>query len=334
MPSTTAVLGGGSWGTALAWLLGGKGRPVRLWCRDPHQAAAIRERRENTRYLPDVRLPEAVRITSDLPEALCDARCCVLAVPTQSVRTLAESIRGALPSGAAVLIAAKGLERGTGLRMTEVVDAATGGGWANRIAILSGPNLSGELVQSLPTSTVIGVQDVELARSLQELFATPFFRVYTNADVTGVELGGALKNPLAITAGISDGMGFGQNTKAALLTRGLAEMTRLGVAAGAQAATFSGLSGLGDLLATAQSPLSRNYQLGHALGRGEALPQALTSLGHVAEGVPTTDAACTLAERFGIELPITSALREFFAGRLPLEKGVARLLTRAYRDEG
>ena len=258
----------------------------------------------------------------------------MLAVPAQAVREVTTAARDRLPPQAGLLVAAKGLEVSTGLRLTEVVAAAGPPGVIERTAVMSGPNLAGEIVRRMPTVTVVAAAQPHWARAFQAMLATPFFRVYLNPDVTGVELGGALKNPIALAAGISDGLGFGQNTKAALLTRGLAEMTRLGVAAGAQAATFAGLSGLGDLVATAHSPLSRNYRLGLALGRGQPLASALADLGHVAEGVPTTEAACRLAERLGVEIPITAELRRvLFEGRSPRD-AVAALMTRAFREEG
>lgn len=325
-----AVLGGGSWGTALAWLLGEKGTPVRLWCRDPEQAAAMADTRRNARYLPELSLPAAVRPTADLSEAVADAALLLLAVPTQAVRSTLRPLAACSSRGIPLCIAAKGLERESGKRLSEVVREELPG---SLVAVLSGPNLSGEVVRRVPTATVIAAEEAGLARSLQELFSTPWFRVYTNTDLSGVEFGGALKNPVAIAAGICDGLGWGNNTKSSLLTRGLAEMTRLGVAAGARAETFSGLSGLGDLIATAHSPLSRNYRLGAALGRGETLEQARESLHQVAEGVPTTDAACRLAERLDVEVPILRALHAVLFRQAPVLEGVQALLTRPYRDE-
>lgn len=334
VPHRIAVLGAGSWGTALAWLLAEGGNPVTLWGRDATLVAAIERARENIRYLPGVPLPANVTATADLATALAAADAVVLAVPAQAVRAVMTQARDRLPPRAGVLVAAKGLEVSTGLRLTEVVAATGPPGILARTAVMSGPNLAGEIVRRMPTVTVVASANPRWARAFQATLAAPFFRVYLNPDVTGVELGGALKNPIALAAGISDGLGFGQNTKAALLTRGLAEMTRLGVAAGAQAATFAGLSGLGDLVATAHSPLSRNYRLGLALGRGQPLATALADLGHVAEGVPTTEAACRLAERLGVEIPITAELRRvLFEGRSPREAVIA-LMTRAFREEG
>lgn len=328
-----AILGAGSWGTALAWLLGGKGLRVRLWCRDPERAAAIASTRVNSRYLPELRLPDPVEPTAELDAAVRGAGLVVIAVPAQVVRATLEAARSALPPAAPLVLAAKGLEQGTGLRLSQVAAEVLGEAIRVRLAVLSGPNLSGEIVRGIPTASVVAAPRRALACRVQETFGTPFFRIYANRDLAGVEFGGALKNPIAIAAGISDGLGFGANTRASLLTRGLAEMTRLGVAAGARRATFGGLSGLGDLVATAHSPLSRNYRLGVALGRGAPLEAALASLGQVAEGVATTEAACRLAARLGVEVPIMAELRRvLFEGRLVAE-AVAALMARPYREE-
>jgi glycerol-3-phosphate dehydrogenase (NAD(P)+) len=326
------VLGGGSWGTALAWILGGKGTPVRLWFRDPEQAEQAATARRNARYLPDLPLPESVRPTADFEAAIRGASILVLAVPTSAVRQTLVQVLPLLEGPLPILLAAKGLERDTGDRLTQVAHEVLGD-TAAQVAVLSGPNLAGEIVGGMPAATVIAGGDEVSLRELQHVFSTPLFRVYTNPDVAGVELGGALKNPIAIAAGISDGLGFGNNTKAGLLTRGLAEMTRLGVAAGARASTFSGLSGVGDLLTTAYSPLSRNYRVGLALGRGDTLPHAQESLHQVAEGVPTTEAACLLAERLGVDAPIMQELRKILFEGAPVRESVTRLMTRPYRDE-
>jgi glycerol-3-phosphate dehydrogenase (NAD(P)+) len=328
-----AVLGAGSWGTALAWLLADGGQTVRLWCRDADQAARIAADRVNARYLPDLPLPAALNATADLHGALEGARTVIAAAPSSATRELLTAVRPHLEPGTAVVLAAKGLERGSGLRLSQVAAEVLGDARRGRIAVLSGPNLSGEVVRKMPTATVIAAEDPALARELQALSGRPFFRVYTNSDVAGVELGGALKNPIAIAGGISDGLGLGNNTKASLLTRGLAEITRLGIAAGGRPATFSGLSGLGDLMATAYSPLSRNYRLGLALGRGDSLEHALGELHQVAEGAPTTLAACDLAERLGIEVPILSELRGILNEGKPVRAAVESLLSRRYRDE-
>lgn len=332
MSSAVAVLGGGSWGTALAWILGEKGTPVRLWFRDAEQAERAAITRRNERYLPELPLPDTIEMTADLAEAVRGVSLIVVAVPTGAVRQTLAALLPHLPGATPILLAAKGLERDTGRRLTEVA-ADVLGDRSTRVAVLSGPNLAGEIVRGMPAATVIAGEEEATLREMQHAFGTPLFRVYTNTDVAGVELGGALKNPIAIAAGISDGLGFGNNTKASLLTRGLAEITRLGVAAGARAATFSGLSGVGDLLTTAYSPLSRNYRVGLALGQGDSLPHAQATLHQVAEGVPTTEAACRLAERLGIEAPIMQELRKLLFEGAPVRECVTRLMTRPYRGE-
>lgn len=329
---TVTVLGGGSWGTALAWILAGKGTSVRLWFRDTEQAAEAVAIRCNARYLPDLVLPECIFPTADFEACVSGASLLVLAVPASAIRDTLARVLPLLDGPLPILLAAKGLERDTGERLTEVAREVLGAA-AARVAVLSGPNLAGEIVSGMPAATVIAGADEASLREMQQVFSTPLFRVYTNSDVAGVELGGALKNPIAIAAGISDGLGFGNNTKAGLLTRGLAEMTRLGVAAGARASTFSGLSGVGDLLTTAYSPLSRNYRVGLALGQGDTLPHAQETLHQVAEGVPTTEAACLLAERLGVDAPIMQELRKILFEGAPVREAVTRLMTRPYRDE-
>lgn len=328
-----AVLGGGSWGTALAWILGGRGTQVRLWFRDAEQARRTAASRRNERYLPDVLLPDPVVPTSDFEAAVTGSAFVVAVTPTSAIR---ETLRRAAPSlrrGHPVLLAAKGLEQGGGYRLSEVALEVLGAEAAQYVAVLSGPNLSSEIVHGMPAATVIAGSHEPTLRALQAAFSTPSFRVYTNTDVAGVELGGALKNPIAIAAGISDGLGYGNNTKAGLLTRGLAEITRLGTAAGARPATFSGLSGVGDLLTTAYSPLSRNYRVGLALGQGDTLLHAAAALHQVAEGVPTTEAACLLAERLSVEIPILLELRRILFEGAPVKEAVERLMTRPFRDE-
>ncbi|MBM3457616.1 MAG: NAD(P)-dependent glycerol-3-phosphate dehydrogenase [Armatimonadetes bacterium] len=325
------VVGGGSWGTALAWLLGSQGTPVRLWVRDPGQAAALACSRENTRYLPGVPLPASVEPTSDPVRALDGAAVLVLAVPTSAIREALRRFRSAVPTLPGMLIAAKGLERDTGRRLSEVVREETGPEVA--LGVLSGPNLSAEVVRSTPTATVIASDRPDWAGFLQKLFSTSCFRVYTNADLPGVELAGALKNPYAIAAGISDGLGYGRNTWASLVTRSLAELIRLGTAAGGRAETFRGLAGLGDLIATAGSSLSRNYRVGYALGQGQSPGAAMAALGHVAEGVPTTEAACRLAEQLEVSVPILTGLRQVLREQLSVEAVVRELIARPFREE-
>lgn len=319
MTMRIAVIGAGSWGTALAVLLGASDKAeVRLWARDAELIRALAETRQNIRYLPDVALPEIVAPTTDLAAAVSEADFVALAVPCGAVRAVSLAIAPALAPNAILISAAKGLETGTGQRMSEVIAEAIPGA-SERIVALSGPNLAVEVARGIPTASVAASTNSEAARAVQRLFAmqaAPTFRVYTGRDVIGVELGGAIKNVIAIASGVCDGLGFGDNSKAGLMTRGLTEAIRLGVAQGADAATFLGLSGVGDLIATGNSRLSRNFRVGAALGRGEALAVVLTELGQVAEGVPTTRVLCDLAARCEVEMPLCQALHSvLFEGR-------------------
>ena len=330
LPSV-AVLGAGSWGTALALLLGKKGVQVALWARDGELAETIRREGQNPRYLPNFPLPPSVSPTSDLAGAVCEAEVLVFAVPAGALREVAGAVRECLPSCLLVISAAKGLEA-DGSRPSQVLQRALGERCGD-IVVLSGPNLALELAREIPTATVVASVSSEAAKRAQALFMHPSFRVYTNRDVTGVELGGALKNVLAIGAGISDGMGFGDNSKAAFITRGLAEMVRLGVALGAEERTFMGLSGVGDLFATASSHLSRNWRVGQGLAQGKPLAQILQELQQVAEGVPTTFAVCRLAEQLGIEMPIAQTIREVLHGNLNPRDAIRELMLRTPKDE-
>ncbi len=312
-----AVVGAGSWGTALAVLLAANGHEVKLWARSPALAGSLRARRENREYLPGILLAPAIQPTSRLVDALAQAEVVIFAVPSGALRDVA---RNALPhsrAGALLISASKGLEEGTGLRMSETLAQVWTGAAAQTVA-LSGPNLAVEVARGVPSASVAASANFEAARDAQRLFSNqpaPTFRVYTSRDVIGVELGGAIKNVIAIGAGVCDGLGYGDNSKAALMTRGLTEAIRLGVRLGAQPDTFRGLSGLGDLMATGASRLSRNYRVGLALGQGRALADVLADLGQVAEGVPTTRVLCELAARSGVEMPLCSALNSvLFAG--------------------
>ncbi len=319
--ANVCILGAGSWGTALATLLADNGHAVRLWARDAALAEALSAARENRRYLPGIPLPEAVAPTADIETALAGAEVVVFAVPSGAVRQVAREAARHIASEALLISAAKGLEEGTGARMSQVLAAELPGSEGRTIA-LSGPNLALEVARGVPTASVAASTNPEAARAAQRLFIgqpTPTFRVYSGRDVIGVEFGGAIKNVIAIGAGICDGLGYGDNSKAALMTRGLTEAIRLGVAQGAEAATFLGLSGVGDLIATGASRLSRNYRVGFALGQGRALPDILAELGQVAEGVPTTRVLCDLAARSGVEMPLCAALHAvLFARRAPL----------------
>lgn len=330
-----AVLGAGSWGTSLALLLAANGHTVRIWARSHALIATLQTHRENREYLPGFPLPACVTPVFDLGDAVHGADVIVFAVPSGGVRAVATSVLPFLGRETLLLSATKGLEEGTGLRMSQVLNQVVPAAHA-RIVALSGPNLAIEIARGLPSASVAASTDIVAARSAQHLFScqsTPTFRVYTGRDVVGVELGGAIKNVIAIGAGVCDGLGFGDNSKAALMTRGLTEAIRLGITQGAQPETFRGLSGLGDLIATGASRLSRNYRVGYALGQGRSLQSILDELGQVAEGVPTTHVLCDLAARHSVEMPLCAALNSvLFAGRSAPEV-IRALMLRPPKDE-
>lgn len=329
-----AILGAGSWGSALAALLGGKHFPVTLWDRDEHLAGQIRELGVNPKYLPDVALGESVTATHLLGDALAGADWLILAVASSGVRAVLTEAAGALEPQTRLLSATKGLDSESGLTMSELAALLLADTPHAGLAVLSGPNLAKELLRGVPTASVVASADPAVARSAQALLMTEqAFRVYTHSDVKGVELGGALKNVLAIGAGLSDGLGFGDNTKAALMTRGLMEMTQLGVAAGGQALTFLGLSGVGDLIATAGSKLSRNYRVGLGLAQGQSVAQILGDLHQAAEGVPTAEAVQHLLRRYGVQAPVFTTIHNVLQGTLTPASAVDTLMQRAARDE-
>jgi glycerol-3-phosphate dehydrogenase (NAD(P)+) len=297
----TAILGAGSWGTALAWLWGKDGRQISLWGHDGDRVERMRETRENGDYLPGLKIPGSVRLTSELGDC-AGADLIVFATPSTVLRKVAAQLREAIGDVRAVLLCCvKGIEHGTRMRMSQILSELFP---EQKIAVLSGPNLAVEVVQNLPTATVIGCTDAECATSLQGILGSPRFRVYTSQEVTSIELGGALKNVFAVAAGISDGLRLGDNSKAALVTRSLAELVRLGVAMGGTAQAFYGLSGAGDLIVTCYSEHSRNYTVGKRLGRGESLMQIAQSMKMVAEGIPTARSAFECARQLKIETPI------------------------------
>ena len=318
-----AVLGSGSWGTALAILLGRNGHDVLLLGRDPEEIALLGARRENLRYLPGFVVPETVRAA--LLGEPCEADLAVVAVPSGAVREVAPF----LPIGdPRLVVASKGLEPGTGRFMADVLADARP---EARIGVLSGPNLAVEIARQVPTVALAAFAAREDAVAVQAAFSGPSFRVSVTDDVVGVELAGALKNVLAIGGGMSDGLGYGDNTKGAFLARGLMEVARLGAAMGARPETFLGPAGVGDLFATANSRLSRNYRVGVALGQGASLPDALQSVGQVAEGVPTSEAAGVLARRHGVEVPVLAAVEAVVCGRVDPRRAVAMLMERTPR---
>ena len=329
-----AILGAGSWGSALAHLLGGKGYPVTLWDRDDVLVGQIQERGVNPKYLPDVPLGETVTARPTLREALEGAAWVIVAVASDGVRRVVGEAASFLEPQTSILSACKGLEAETGLTTSEIITTLLFDIAYSGLAVLSGPNLATELARGVPSASVVASDDPARARAAQSMLMTErSFRVYTQPDVKGVELGGALKNVLAIGGGISDGLGFGDNTKAALLTRGLMEMTQLGVAAGGHALTFLGLSGVGDLLATATSRLSRNYRVGLGLAAGKSVADILAELHQAAEGIPTAQAAQVLARRYGVTTPVFDTIATVLNGGKSAIVAVEELMTRGAREE-
>ena len=296
----TAVIGAGSWGTAVA-ALAAHNSPTVLWARRPDLAEAISTAHVNRDYLPDYQLPDSLRATSSLEEALDGAEVVVMGVPSHGFREILDEAKPFLTEGAPIVSLTKGVEQQTLKRMTEVIDDVVPG---RPRGVLTGPNLAKEVMAGWPAASVVAIEDHGIAQELQRLFGTDAFRVYTNPDVVGCEVGGALKNVIAIAAGIADGMGFGDNTRAALITRGLHELTRLGVALGGEPLTFAGLAGMGDLVATCISRQSRNRHVGEALGRGQTIDEIVAAMNMVAEGVKSSKAVLDLSLRVGVEMPI------------------------------
>ena len=327
MTAAIAVMGAGSWGTAMAKVIAGLGHKVVLWSRREELAEAINQDRENAEYLPGWRLPDSLIVTADPAFAVAEAHTVLLATPAQSLRANLEAWGGAIKPGALLPSLSKGLERGTKLRMTEVVEDVLGKPHGE-VAVLSGPNLALEVAAGQPSGAVIACSDERAALALQQLCAAPNFRVYTNDDVVGVELAGVVKNVIALACGIASGVGYGQNTLAVLITRGLAEITRLGVAMGAKAATFSGLAGVGDLVATCTSPLSRNRAFGVRLGLGEGAAAAANGPHGVVEGYACCGAVRELAADHGVEMPITEAVYQVCHEGAAVSEAVESLMGR------
>jgi glycerol-3-phosphate dehydrogenase (NAD(P)+) len=335
--SRIAIIGGGAWGTGLAIILGRKeGHHVSLWAHEADVCQAITERHVNERFLPGCTIPGSVVATTDLHQALHEAEIVVSVMPSQHCRDLFHRSAPALRPGMLFVSATKGLEEGTLLRMTEVISQTIGAEarFQPRVAALSGPSFALEAARGDPTALTIASQDAELAKKIQGEFGGPRFRLYTNDDVIGVELGGALKNVIAIAAGICHGLGLGHNSIAALITRGLAEITRLAVACGGRAETMAGLAGLGDLVLTCTGGLSRNRTVGVELGRGRKLPEIIADMrGSVAEGVFTTQAAMGLAQARGIEMPITEQMYAILQNHKPPALAMDELMTRTAKRE-
>ena len=327
------VIGAGSWGTTVAAIASANAEVV-LWARRRGLASQINTDRINSDYLPDFVLPAALAVTSDLTLALDEPDLVVIGVPSHGYRAVLDRAKDLIPATTPVVSLTKGIEVGTGLRMSQVTLEVLEGHDPAAVGVLSGPNLAVEIIERQPAATVIAMGDQAAAARIQPVFNTPLFRVYTNPDVIGVELAGAVKNVIAIAAGVSTGMGFGMNTMATLVTRGLAEMTRLGIAMGGEALTFGGLAGVGDLIATCGSPRSRNNQVGLQLGQGHRIDQILAGMNMVAEGVKTTGAVLDLAARHGVEMPIAEAVgRILYAGET-VHEAMTALMGRELKSEG
>ena len=331
MITRVAVLGAGSWGTALAVHLARVGHDVQLWARDPQTVRDIRQRRANVVYLPDVHVPDGVSPTDSLPEALRDTALVVCAIPSHGCRAVMHAAAPHLAPGAILVSATKGLETDTMLRMSEVIAQEAGDG--HPVAVLSGPSFALEVAQQKPTAILVASHDPMATERVQAEFRSGYFRLYGSDDVAGVELCGALKNVIAIAAGVVEGSGLGHNALSALITRGLAEIARLAVAAGGRRETPSGLSGLGDLVLTCTGSLSRNRHVGIELARGRQLSEIVASMKMVAEGVRTTSAALALAERHSVELPIVTQMAALLDGRIDLRTGLEALMLRRQRTE-
>ena len=329
MTQRVAVIGAGSWGTAVAALTCSNASTV-LWARRPELAEQIAKEHENGDYLAGLALPASLESTSDVREAVEQADVVVMGVPSHGFRAVLDELRPALRDGVPIVSLSKGMEQDTQLRMTEVIAQVTPD---HPAGVLTGPNLAKEVLQGSPAAAVVAFERDAVAEELQALFSTNTFRVYRNEDVVGCELAGALKNVMAIAAGMADGMGFGDNTKAALLTRGLAELARLGVALGGNPLTFSGLAGMGDLVATCSSRQSRNRHVGEQLGKGRKLDDIVAEMKMVAEGVKTARSVVTIAEKVGVEMPIAEQVVAVLDGKVSAADVIVRLMSRSAKAE-
>jgi glycerol-3-phosphate dehydrogenase (NAD(P)+) len=329
----TTVIGGGSFGTAIAQLLAGKGYETRIWAREPELVTAINQGHENTIYMPGYKLAPTLSATGDLKEALDKSELVVSATPSHVTRDVMGRAAAFIPPHVPIVTVSKGIEQGTLLTMTEVLEAVLPDPMHPYIAVLSGPSFAKELMEKLPTAVSIAANWDKVGQRVQEAFSSDFFRAYTSRDVIGVQYGGALKNVIAIAAGVADGMGFGHNTRAALITRGLAEIARLAVKRGANPLTLSGLAGMGDLVLTCTGELSRNRTVGVALGKGRTLKEILAETKQVAEGVKTAVSARDLAEKHKVEMPITDQIYAIVHEDKSAKLALKELMTRSLRDE-
>ena len=319
------VLGAGSWGSALALVLAKNGYDVSLWTRDSEQADSINKTKENTDYLPGVLFPNNIKVTTNIEDSVSNSKLIVLAVPSQAIRGISKQIKPFVKDEQILVDVAKGLEKGTGLRLSEVCREELPN---NPYVTLSGPSHAEEVARDIPTTVVVASEDLEIAQKVQDIFMSPKFRVYTNPDIVGVELGGALKNIIAFGAGICDGLGLGDNAKAALMTRGIREISRLGVAMGANTSTFSGLSGIGDLIVTCTSMHSRNRRAGILIGQGKSLEETLKEVKMVVEGITATEVAYEVAKELNVDMPITNAIYSVLHGGCSANEVVMELMMR------
>lgn len=325
-----SVLGAGSWGTALAVLLCENDHEVTLWSVDKREVAMIDEKREQVEKLPGVRIPDRIRVTGELESSITGQDMLVLAVPSIFIRSTAHSIAPFVEDAQIIVNVSKGIEEGTLMNMTDVIEDEIPNA---RVGVLSGPSHAEEVGRRIPTTVVAGAHDQETAEIIQDAFMNSFFRVYTSPDMIGIELGAALKNVIALAAGVVDGLGFGDNTKAALITRGIAEITRLGTAMGGRAETFGGLSGIGDLIVTCTSTHSRNHSAGYLIGQGKTCQEAMDEVKMVVEGVYSAKAALDLAKKYHVEVPITEQVNRVLFEGIPAREAVPPLLMRNRTSE-
>lgn len=333
MDKKVTVVGAGSWGTTLANLLAEKGFRVSLWCFEADLAQRMQSSRINDVYLPDIALSENLQVTDDLSSAVADAAFVIFVAPSQVTRQVLRQARASLAEQAIVVSASKGIENDSLQLLSEVFEQELPPGLRSRVAFLSGPSFAREVSQHMPTAVVAAAYQEPVAEAVQQLFSTPVFRVYTHHDIVGVELGGAMKNVIALAAGVADGLGFGHNTRAALITRGLAEMTRMGLKLGAAPETFSGLAGMGDLVLTCTGDLSRNRSVGIELGKGRSLEEILTGMTMVAEGVKTTLSAYQLAQKHNVDVPIIDQMYQILYCNKDPRQAVTDLMLRELKAE-
>ena len=330
MNKNITLLGGGSWGTALSKLLSENGHNVTVWLRNEAQVRELTVNRVNERYLPKVRIPENIVFTSDINEAVKKAEILLLVIPTQMVRGVLRQIKDEYKDGKVIINASKGIEIGTMNLVSGIVKQETNN---CTFAVLSGPSHAEEVGLSMPTAITIACENKDVAEEIQDMFMSSYFRVYTNDDVIGAELGGSLKNIIALGAGISDGVGYGDNAKAALMNRGIVEIARLGIAMGADAHTFYGLSGIGDLIVTCTSKHSRNWNAGYLIGQGLSKDEAIKKIGMIVEGIPTTYAAYELSKKINVDMPIVDAMYDILENNADVKETVNKLMLRDKKEE-